>query len=279
MTAQNKKKAATKKTVTKKAALKPARNEDPYLKLCRPLPRGSGRMQHCINRFNEVFGLNKWGFSHKLINEKTYKIRGVSHGSAVDVTVAVGIWIVDKENVRIATGGAQSAAFHVSLDQAIQEAFLKASALWGVGKEYFESAISKAPVKIQPESFEPEEEPEEQEELFDEEAEVEQPVIKKPSSKAKKQSQAMAEEDGAPPSASSAQRPKDPLQPSHPNPMGPITEMQKQKIAQLTQQAGRSLDEFRKFLDSKPNQAKAAAVIDALKRTINERVMGQSPLA
>lgn len=263
----------------------------PYLRLSSPLPKGKGLMQLAINRLNETMGIKAWGFSTKTVNERSGKIKGSAGGSGGtihELTVAVGIWIEERENVRVATGGAYGGVYADALEKAIEKAFLRSASLWGVGKEFYEggdlpptpeSMIEETGIEI---------------EMDDPDvtmAPSPQPVQSTPATwarsdtervkatdlisraEAKLEATKIAEEDGAPPSLGVAHRAPPADQPRHPDPTAPVTELQKQELLLLTQRAGRPIAEVQNFLAKTPNQAQAVNAIQTLKGMIKQKEM------
>jgi len=94
--------------------------------------------QYCINRFNKVLG-EKWGFVYNILREGVGSYK--SGQPFYDITVEVGIWINDKDNIRFCAGGHISGLHFDALKGAITNAFKKTSAFWGVGKEAYEGTI------------------------------------------------------------------------------------------------------------------------------------------
>ena len=91
--------------------------------------------QSCVDRFNEVLG-EKWGFDSKIIKE----IEGVYKNSGkpyIDITVDVGIWIINNTNIRRCVGNHTGLNYGDALKGAITNGFKKTSAFWGVGREAY----------------------------------------------------------------------------------------------------------------------------------------------
>lgn len=240
-------------------------------------------MQLAINRLNEVLGEARWGFSTKTIDHRSGRIKGsggASGGIIHELTVAVGIWVIEKENVRAATGGAYGGVYADAMEQAIEKAFLHAAAFWGVGKEFYER--DDRPVSGQSLIDEP----------FEAQANIApvQPPIQIQAApimpvsglkatelisreEAKAEAKKLAAEDGAPPAGGGVRTPPPTNQPTHPDPLAPITELQKQELQQLTVRAQRPMQEFQNFLAKNPNQAQAATVIQTLKQHIKQKEM------
>lgn len=95
--------------------------------------------QYCVNRFNEVLGLDGWGYDYSVIKEKegTFK----SGTSFFEMTVEVAIWVGCKDNVRKCVGGHISSSYSDALKGAITNAFKKTAAFWGVGKQAYEGTL------------------------------------------------------------------------------------------------------------------------------------------
>jgi len=94
--------------------------------------------QFCVNRFNEVCG-DKWGFHYKILKE----IQGKFNSGApfYDLTVEVAIWVGDPINNRVCVGGHISILYADALKGAITNAFKKAAAFWGVGRQAYEGTM------------------------------------------------------------------------------------------------------------------------------------------
>ena len=94
--------------------------------------------QYCVDRFNEVLGLN-WGYEYDIVNhERGQYNNGVSYH---DITVNLGIWIESKENIRYCAGGHISKTFSDAYKGAITNAFKKTSAFWQVGAAAYRGTI------------------------------------------------------------------------------------------------------------------------------------------
>ena len=94
--------------------------------------------QFCANRFNEVLGL-RWGYVWEIINEK----EGTTSTGKLnyEVTVKLGIWVLDRENLRHGVGGHNSRTHFDASKGAFTNAFKKAAAMWGVGRHAYEGAL------------------------------------------------------------------------------------------------------------------------------------------
>jgi hypothetical protein len=94
--------------------------------------------QWCVDRFNDTLGA-KWGFTWELIKEieGQYKT-GTSY---FDITVKLGIWIIDKESIRYCVGGHTGINYSDAFKGAITNAFKKTAAFWGVGAKAFRGEI------------------------------------------------------------------------------------------------------------------------------------------
>ena len=95
--------------------------------------------QYCVNRFNEIIGLEAWGYDYHIIKE----LEGTfSTGKPFfDITVEVSIWLFRRENVRKCVGGHLSSFYGDALKGAITNGFKKTSAYWGVGRQAYEGTL------------------------------------------------------------------------------------------------------------------------------------------
>lgn len=94
--------------------------------------------QWCVDRFNEVMGLDGWGFTYKIIREAEGKY---SSGKPFhDITVQIDIWLMDYAP-RPCVGGHISASYADALKGAITNAFKKTAAFWGVGSAAYRGQI------------------------------------------------------------------------------------------------------------------------------------------
>jgi hypothetical protein len=223
----------------KKAAK--AKPQSLYDQLAKPLPKGEGRVQLAVNRFNELFGL-EWGFSNKPIDEKTIKFRGGGRG--YEMTIAVAIWVQNKDNVRVSVGGGLGGNHADVLNEAVAKAFLRAAALWGVGHEVFESVDETVQAPVREPSLE-------------EGEEVAPPPPVQPRAKAKaskptsEEVQKMAEEDGNP-----GKRP-----PAAPNPNGPLSDDQARQLLRIAPKAGVDKEAIKRFIEDKPTYEHAHQIL------------------
>jgi hypothetical protein len=94
--------------------------------------------QYAVNRFNETLG-SAWGYKWSVLREceGAFKSGQKFH----DVTVAVSIWVENKDNERACCGGHISALYVDALKGAITNAFKKTAAFWGVGRHAYEGSI------------------------------------------------------------------------------------------------------------------------------------------
>ncbi|MEM7828302.1 MAG: Rad52/Rad22 family DNA repair protein [Candidatus Aenigmatarchaeota archaeon] len=96
--------------------------------------------QFCVNRFNEVLGLDGWGYDYKIVKEMQGQFKQ-SGNPYFDITVEVSIWVGSRENVRKCVGGHIASAYSDALKGAITNAFKKTAAFWGVGKQAYEGTL------------------------------------------------------------------------------------------------------------------------------------------
>ena len=95
-------------------------------------------VQFCVNRFNEVFG-TEWGVVWDILNQEK---GSTSKGKPCwEITVKIGIWVLQKENIRWHAGGHISKTHFDALKGAVTNGFKKAAALWGVGRHAYEGAL------------------------------------------------------------------------------------------------------------------------------------------
>jgi hypothetical protein len=94
--------------------------------------------QYIVDRFNEICGAD-WGFSWRVIKEMEgeYKSGAKFH----EVTVEVGIWVMDRTNARTCAGGHISMSYADALKGAITNGFKKTAAFWGVGRDAYAGTI------------------------------------------------------------------------------------------------------------------------------------------
>lgn len=94
---------------------------------------------YCVNRFNEICGLDSWGYDWKIIKEIEGKYKsGVPN---FEICVELAIWLKSKENMRKCVGGHLAISYADALKGAITNAFKKTAAFWGVGKQAYEGSI------------------------------------------------------------------------------------------------------------------------------------------
>lgn len=95
--------------------------------------------QYEVNRFNEVLGLEMWGFDWEIIKE----IEGTFRSGATNWEIAtkVGIWVLEPNNVRTCCGSHLSSSYGDALKGAITNAFKKTAAFWGVGRQAYEGSL------------------------------------------------------------------------------------------------------------------------------------------
>lgn len=204
-----------------------------YKKLCRPLNINGNQMQACIDRLNEVFGLTSWGYAFHIQDHRACK----THNGAIhETTVLLGIWLVDKDNLRSAISGSYAPTYAQALDLSIHDAFVKAAASWGVGS----SMIKKI------ESFE-----------FDDKQAMFEETIKGKTETFHK-SKDLLLDDGAPPS----------------NPNGMMTDEQKQKLLSIIKKLNRPQQEYIQFISTNPTYARAQAILDNLSSMLSPNTMG-----
>src|SRR3989338_1863692 len=65
--------------------------------------------QYCVNRFNEVLGLQGWGFEWQIIKEEAGQYK--SGQGFWDITVSVSIWIGVNKEKRTCVGGHISTSY------------------------------------------------------------------------------------------------------------------------------------------------------------------------
>lgn len=281
--------------------------------------------QTCVDRFNEVLDVDKWGFAPKVVKERIVKVQG-SSSKAHELCMAVGIWVGHKENIRAATAGSIGGMYAQAAEIATRDAFIAAAKLWGVGKElvskrefedewqivedehigpdhpepadpndFGEYNPNAFPDKDIGETFSGEDQaprstdlikrysqpaptpipqPQSQENPYLEpeyNPYPDQPPLAvvptaEPQAPADSLSAQLAEEDGAPPEAPTPrQRPKR-HHPKAPDPVAPATDEQYREIAKLMKALNTGATEYRNFVASQPNQARAGAVIQNLRQ-------------
>jgi len=103
--------------------------------------------QWLVDRFNDVLD-NNWGFEWDIINDvtgkykdKIYNGKTVPGKSYYDITVRLGIWIKNKDNIRYCVGGHIAINYSDALKGAITNAFKKTAAFWGVGAKAFRGQL------------------------------------------------------------------------------------------------------------------------------------------
>jgi hypothetical protein len=95
-------------------------------------------VQYCVNRFNEIFG-TEWGVLWEVVNQD--KGTTGTGKTCWEITVRVGIWVLQKDGARWHAGGHVSKTHFDALKGAVTNGFKKAAALWGVGRHAFEGAL------------------------------------------------------------------------------------------------------------------------------------------
>jgi len=200
-----------------------------YQKLSRPLPAGS--FQATVDRLNEVLGIDGWGYKDKVIDEKKSRLK--TGGAVYEITVAVGIWIQDEKNIRIVPCGEIGGIYQDVVSKAFEGAFMKAAAMFGVGKELSLSEGSEidrddiVPEPEPPETVAPVAPPAPVAPRTKMSASERAAAVKEPEEvDPKTESKIMAAEDGVPPGM-----PKVPPE----LPQNPMTAVQRTKIMRLAQ--------------------------------------------
>lgn len=98
--------------------------------------------QYCVDRFNEVLGLN-WFFDWEILNytEGKYTSGTPYH----DITVKLNIFVTSEQNIvnRSCAGGHTSRTYADALKGAITNAFKKTAAFYGVGRDAFAGTIDE----------------------------------------------------------------------------------------------------------------------------------------
>ena len=94
---------------------------------------------YAVNRFNEVCGLDGWGYDYKIVREIEGQFK--SGTPNWEICVELGIWVKSKENIRRCVGGHLATSYSDALKGAITNAFKKTAAFWGVGKQAYEGSI------------------------------------------------------------------------------------------------------------------------------------------
>ena len=97
--------------------------------------------QFAVNRFNEICGLDKWGFEWKILKE----IQGAwrTGGVNFECIAEVSIWIGNKENIRSCVGSHLASSYGDALKGAITNAFKKTASFWGVGRQAYEGTLDE----------------------------------------------------------------------------------------------------------------------------------------
>lgn len=275
------------KTSKEKESTTPGKRLTTYQKLSKPIIQTKNKHQACVDRFNEVCGVDGWGFNTKVVKERMVNVQGSAH-RAYEICMAVAIWVGAKENIRAASSGSISGMYSDGVDEATTKAFVKASKLWGVGKDFDDE--SESPEVDNHEPMETYEEPTFQESIEEHPGleEMKQAVppqvplesstelIKRYESESKQipqsektASQLMAEEDGAPPVG--APRTRVVNQPSlskQGDPNAPFTEEQKKIIIGYSRELGIPKEKTSTFISSNPTQAQAASVMSNLRQQL-----------
>ena len=153
---------------TKSTHLKPSRSapirKDPldkiYRELSRPIPeeaiqRTKGSVtkkgydttgfgyQYLVNRFNEVLGIGNWNWRFKVMKEEKGEFRSGAVFYEVAGKSEIRVTIGDKEIVHGEYGGHRAGNYADALKGASTNAFKKAAAFFGVGKQAFEGSIDE----------------------------------------------------------------------------------------------------------------------------------------
>lgn len=100
--------------------------------------------QYIVNRFNEVLGIDGWGFTYTEIERKDGSDRNGNPRISVtmDCTITIGGQIEGALNIqRTCTGGHISNNYSDARKGAITNAFKKTAALFGVGRKAYEGSI------------------------------------------------------------------------------------------------------------------------------------------
>jgi len=95
--------------------------------------------QYAVNRFNDILGLDGWGYDWEIQKEIQGQWR--SGGINYEIVVRLWIWIGDKADARPLSGSHLASSYGDALKGAITNAFKKTAAMWGVGKKAYEGTI------------------------------------------------------------------------------------------------------------------------------------------
>lgn len=90
--------------------------------------------QYAVDRFNDVLA-TEWGYDWSVLH--TIEGEYQSGTQFFDITVEVGIWVLDKENVRSHAGSHRAVLYGDALKGGITNAFKKTAAMWGVGRDAY----------------------------------------------------------------------------------------------------------------------------------------------
>lgn len=257
-----------------------------YSQLSAPmrLKKDDDEMQAVVERFNKVCGVTGWGYSYKPVKEYSGRLKNVGPYHAI--TIAVAIWVIDKDLARVAIGGSTAADYTKALEGAMRVAFLRAAAFWGVGqmdfgaeaKMTFEELVPMGGVELDSEETP---EPEGFIEGFGTEED-------KPVGDLRRASKAMAAEDGAPPARAARtlrerQPPPAPVlnQPQAPMPSdnqapAPVPEGEQRYLLKLSKQVGREA-QMKAWLQAQHTRAEIVMMGKTLENLLRPKADGMLP--
>ena len=95
--------------------------------------------QYAVNRFNEVCGLDGWGYFYTVAQAHEGAFR--SGAPNWNIVAEMTIWVSDKENARTMPGSHLASDYGDALKGAITNAFKKSGAMWGVGRQAYEGTL------------------------------------------------------------------------------------------------------------------------------------------
>jgi len=97
--------------------------------------------QFCVNRFNEVLGFS-WGYVWEISSSEKGEW-GKSAIPCYTICIKLGIWVLEKDNIRWAVGGHTSSSLADAEKGALTNAFKKTAGFFGVGRQAYEGVLDE----------------------------------------------------------------------------------------------------------------------------------------
>ena len=95
--------------------------------------------QYCVDRFNEVYGVDQWGYSYHIVKEVSGSYK--SGQPYTEITIEMAIWVKTIRNERKCIGGHTSSCYADAYKGAITNGFKKTASFFGVGRDAYAGSI------------------------------------------------------------------------------------------------------------------------------------------